>query len=299
MVFMGSKVSIVKCSDRADGAARAIDLLGINPVEGKAVLVKPNFNTADPFPASTHNDTLCALLLKLRAMGAASLTVGERSGPPRTSDVLADMGVPALLEGMGVALINFEDLPQSQWELMSPAGSHWRRGFHVARPVLDAQAVVAICCLKTHRYGGVFTMSLKLAIGITHKDDMLELHSSMLSMRKMIAEVNTAYKPCLVLMDAMEAFTDGGPMSGTRKHAGLMLASSDRIALDAVGIAILKMLGSNRDIMSKHIFAQEQIARAVELGLGASGPGEIDIVAAPDDASREAARRIGKILAEG
>jgi hypothetical protein len=58
-----TKVSLVKTSDRATGIKRAIDILGINPVRGKNVLLKPNFNTADPFPASTHNDTLTHLIL--------------------------------------------------------------------------------------------------------------------------------------------------------------------------------------------------------------------------------------------
>jgi len=42
------------------------------------------------------------------------------------------------------------------------------------------------------------------------------------------------------------------------------LAGSDRIARDAVGLSILKELGSNRDIMGRKIFEQEQISRASE-----------------------------------
>lgn len=45
-----NKVSLVKTSDRKSGVKRVIELLGINPVKGKDVLLKPNFNTADPFP---------------------------------------------------------------------------------------------------------------------------------------------------------------------------------------------------------------------------------------------------------
>ncbi len=57
-------------------------------------------------------------------------------------------------------------------------------------------------------------------------------------------------------------------MDGPRKDAGVFLAGTDRVAVDAVGVAILKQLGSNDAIMKPAIFAQEQIARAVELGLG-------------------------------
>jgi hypothetical protein len=65
-----------------------------------------------------------------------------------------------------------------------------------------------------------------------------------------------------------------------------------------VGVAALKELGSNDAIMKTKIFEQEQIQRAVELGLGISGPQEIDI-AAPDEPSRLYADRLKAILARG
>ena len=74
-----------------------------------------------------------------------------------------------------------------------------------------------------------------------------------------------------------------------------MLASPDRVAVDAVGVAILKSLGSNAQIMNTKIFDQEQISRAVDLGLGAASPAEIDVIPA-DDQSREYRDRIVEIL---
>jgi len=114
----------------------------------------------------------------------------------------------------------------------------------------------------------------------------------------MIAEVNTTYSPALIVMDGIETFTDGGPMSGKKKHAGVIVAGTDRIAVDAVGLAILKDLGSNKDIMNTHIFKQEQIARAVELGIGVSGPDQIELVTG-DEKSKAYAERLKGILSEG
>ena len=68
--------------------------------------------------------------------------------------------------------------------------------------------------------------------------------------------------------------------------------------VDAVGVAILKHLGSNEKIMGPQIFSQEQIARAAELGLGASSPSAIDLVPA-DENSRDYAGRIAEILKKG
>ena len=293
-----TKVSLVRTSDRESGIIRAIGLLGINPVKGKDVLLKPNFNTADPFPGSTHNDTLTYLILHLKSMGTKSITIGERSGPPDTRGVLKEKGIYDICNKLGVGLINFEELPPDGWVRIKPEKSHWRNGFDVAKPVLDSKCIVTTCCLKTHGFGGVFTMSLKLSVGVTHKRNMTELHTSFFSIRKMIAEINQAYTPSLIVLDGIEAFVDGGPGKGTRKRANVILAGTDRIAIDAVGLSILKELGSNKNIMERKIFGQEQIARAVELGLGIAGPGEIEIIT--DDAdSRKYAEKLTGILLTG
>ncbi len=291
-------VALVKTRDRSQGIARAIGLLRVNPVKGKAVLLKPNFNTADPYPASTHNDTLEALFVHLKGMGAKSITLGERSGPPDTDEVMREKGVIDLCRKHDVKIINFEDLLEKDWVRVQPAGSHWRNGVLVARPVVDAECVVTTCCLKTHGYGGVFTMSLKLSVGVTNKKNMSELHTSFRSMRKMISEINTAYSPSLIVMDGITVFTDKGPSHGPRKDADLIIAGTDRIAIDAVGLAVLKDLGSNRDIMGRKIFEQEQISRAVELGLGVLGPEEIEIKA-DDEAGRNYTKKLKDILSQG
>lgn len=141
-------------------------------------------------------------------------------------------------------------------------------------------------------------MSLKLSVGITHKKNMRELHTSFLSMKKMIAEINQAYTPSLILLDGIEAFVDGGPAKGTKKKGNVMIAGTDRIAIDAAGLAVLKELGSNKDIMGRKIFEQEQIARAVELGLGITNPAEIEIIT-DDSESKKYAERVTGILLKG
>ena len=162
--------------------------------------------------------------------------------------------------------------------------------------------MITTCCLKTHQFGGVFTMSMKNHVGVVPTtrhgyDYMRELHSSP-HQRKLIAEINAPFKPDLVVLDGIEAFVDGGPANGKRANGNVFLASTDRVAIDAVGVAVLKSLGSNSAIMDTKIFEQEQIARAADLGLGASSPSDIDLIAA-DDASREYRDRVASILSEG
>jgi uncharacterized protein (DUF362 family) len=296
-----SRVAFVETEDRRTGVSASLKTLGINPVKNKDVLIKPNFNTADLVPGSTHNDTLTGLVEEIWNMGAKSISLGERSYPP-TQTVMEEKGVPPLMEMLGVRIVNFDRLNDRDWVHVKPADSHWRDGFRVARPILESECLVSTCCLKTHQFGGVFTMSLKLHVGVVPTSRhgyayMRELHGSP-HQRKMIAEINTPFKPSLVVLDGIDAFVDGGPATGKRAKGNSFLASTDRVGVDAVGVAILKHLGSNERIMKPRIFAQEQIARAVELGLGASSPSEIDLVAA-DDQSRPLRHQIENILKRG
>lgn len=97
-----SRVAFVKTNDCSAGVQRAIDLLGINPVLGKTVFIKPNFNSSDPAPASTHRDTWRALALKLREMGATQITIGDRSGGPEKGKQVSPEVVLASTDRIGI-----------------------------------------------------------------------------------------------------------------------------------------------------------------------------------------------------
>ncbi len=290
-----SKVVIALDPDRVSGMKKAVAALGMPDLRDKSVMVKPNFNTADPTPESTHIDTLRTMIQLIKEQRPKKIVVADRSGPAKTSKVFQEKGVFALAEELGFECLVFDEMPKSNYVKVRPPGSHWMNGFWFAKPFLDADAVIGLCCLKTHQYGGHFTMSLKLTTGMVHRRNMTELHTSVLNQRNMIAEMNYAYKPALLVMDGVEAFYTGGPMSGSRWKADLTFASTDRVALDAVGVATLKMHGTTSKIESRKTFQQDQIRRAVELGLGATSPDDIDL-APVDDASRDVADRIRPYL---
>jgi uncharacterized protein (DUF362 family) len=299
-----AQVAFVKTRDRVAGINRALDLLDLGPLHGKDLFLKPNWNSADPSPGSTHNQTLSALVRGLRALGAGRITVGDRSGMGDTRNVMQRKGIFRLARELDFDTVVFDELDAGGWERIQVPGSHWRKGFAVARPALDAGGIVQTCCLKTHRYGGHFTLSLKNSVGLVAKqvpgdgyNYMSELHSSP-NQRLMIAEINAAYQPDLVLLDGIEAFVDGGPAQGTRVEPQVILASADRVAIDAVGVAILRHFGTTPVVGQGPIFQQEQISRAVALGLGVSGPGDIELVTADPDSEAYAAQ-IQEILALG
>jgi uncharacterized protein (DUF362 family) len=292
-----AKVALVKAKDRASGIADALKLISFPSPKGKKVLIKPNFNTADPAPGSTHNDTLRQLVQEMRSRGATSLTIGDSCGPGSTKEVMEKKEIPALAHELGVNILNFEDLPEDSWAKFNPPGSHWKNGVIVARPVTEAEYLLWTCCLKTHQYGGVHSLSLKLAVGVTNKSIRMQMHQSP-DIRRMIAEINYTFTPQVIVMDGLDIFVDGGPMTGKLVNAGVIVAGTDRIAMDAVGLAVLKNHGANDAIMSKKIFEQEQVARAVELGLGVKSPEQIEIVT-NDAASKEYAGKLKEILARG
>jgi uncharacterized protein (DUF362 family) len=292
-----SRVALVRTADRRSGVTDALKLLDLRGINGKRVVVKPNFNSADDAPGSTHNDTLAQLMTELHERGARSITLGESSGPPQTRGVMERKGTFDLARDLRFDIVNFEEMPDTDWVPFPATGTHWPNGFHLPKVVTTAEYMVSTCCLKTHGSGGVFTMSLKLAVGLTPKPIRRSMHMSP-DMRRMIAELNAGYKPDLVVLDGVAAFTDGGPSRGELKAGNVMIAGHDRVAVDAVGLAMLKSLGANQAIMGRGVFAQEQIARAVELGLGAPGPDAIELVTA-DAESRAVADQLRKILAQG
>ncbi|MGZ3495596.1 MAG: DUF362 domain-containing protein [Thermodesulfobacteriota bacterium] len=301
MASPASRVVLVKTDDRKNGVKTSLKALNMNPVKGKNVLIKPNFNTADIPPGSTHNDTLAALIEEIWGMGAKSIRLGERSYPP-TREVMEKKGILPILDKLNVRVIDFDDLDKKDWVLFKPKGSHWPNGFRIARPILETECLISTCCLKTHQYGGIFTLSLKLHVGVVPTlrhgyEYMRELHGSP-GQRKMIAEINEPFKPSLIVLDGVDAFVDEGPMTGKLAKGEVFLASTDRVAIDAVGVAILKFLGSNEGIVKPKIFEQEQIARAMELGLGATSATEIDLIAA-DQKSRVYRDQVLEILKRG
>lgn len=286
-----TRVAFVKTQDRRAGVNQALELLQIEGMNGKELFLKPNWNSAHAAPGSTHNDILSALVQALQDMGAGLITVGDRSGMGDTRRVMEQKGVFDLANELGFDTVVFDELDASGWQMIELEGSHWQRGFAVARPVLEADAVIQTCCLKTHRFGGHFTMSLKNSVGLVAKwipgdsyNYMSELHSSP-HQRKMIAEINSAYRPDLVVLDGVEALVDAGPDTGKKVDAQVILAGTDRVAIDAVGVAILRYFGTTPAVSQGTVFQQEQIARAVALGLGVDAPEKIELITDDPDSA--------------
>ena len=224
-----------------------------------------------------------------------------RSGMGVTDKVLKNRSVYDVSERLGFEVVDLDLVGAGDWKDIPPDGLHWKHGFKISRIFVESDKVVQTCCLKTHRFGGHFTLSLKNSVGLvaarpegSSYDYMRELHTSPFQ-RLMIAEINQFYKTDLVLMDATMGFVSGGPEKGKLISPNLLIASKDRVTVDAVGVALLRHYGSTPEVMNGHIFDQEQISRASALGVGVKSADKIDLVPL-DDESQNMGETIRMVL---
>ena len=238
---------------------------------GKRVLVKANFNSPDPYPASTDPAFLAALVPVLRDLGAAEVVIGDSCGlawRPAT-DVFRSIGVDTLCAQLGAKAANFDEGP---WDTVRVGLPHFE-SVRVTAALRNADRIVYACCLKTHRRAR-FSISLKHAIGFLHPEDRRAMHDQHLESR--IAEINTVLHPDLLLLDARRCFTTGGPARGWVRKPGLVLASTDRVALDVEGLKILSSYRAWNRLL-RDPWKHEQIRNAAALGVGISDPGGYDV----------------------
>ena len=294
-------VFLVKTDNRKEGIKDLLSNFDMTDFKDKNIAVKANYNSQDPFPASTHPDTLQTLVKSIKINEPNNLILAERSGMGDTRKILETLGVMDLAnkEDFEVRVLDEEDI--NEWVKIDRDGNHWLKGFYISKIFIDSDKVVQTCCLKSHRFGGHFTLSLKNSVGIVAKkvpggayNYMGELHISPYQ-RIMIAEINNYYKTDLIIMDGMKAFVNKGPEIGHVVEPNIIMLSNDRIAIDAVGVAILRHYGTTKDVSKGKIFELDQIKRAAELGVGIKSADKIDIVGL-DAKSESVAGELDQIL---
>jgi uncharacterized protein (DUF362 family) len=109
------EVFVLKTADRSEGVKTLFKQFGQDEFGGAKVVLKANYNSADPFPASTHPDTLRAVVEFLKGAGAESVTLAERSGMGVTRRVLEEMGVFELGEKLGFDVVVNDELGKAEW----------------------------------------------------------------------------------------------------------------------------------------------------------------------------------------
>lgn len=280
-------VSMVSTGDTQlkQAVKQAVDMIGgvrkaLNP--GDRVLLKANFNSDDPFPASSDLGFLGAVVELLREEGITDLTLGERSGWPwmPTAHVLDEMAVFKFAEEMNLPIIDFDHGPWMDVKL-GPEARWWTNaGYHKSLKEFDK--IVFLPCMK-HHFLARFTMSLKLIVGMTHPVDMQHMHADYRlgktdePMDMKMIELSLPVGPDLIIMDGRKSFVTNGPAEGEVVEPNVIMASGDRIAIDVEGVKILQSYPRD-NLITGPVWEMPIIKRAIELELGASSEADYEVL---------------------
>jgi uncharacterized protein (DUF362 family) len=289
-------VGVARGETIGSAVRKAVELSGgMNFIKsGQTVLIKPNVNSGDAYPASTNPEVLYEVIKMVWERDPKRVIVGDRSNYRRiTRDEMKRAGIDKAIFDAKAELVTFDDM---NWRFVNPTKSvNWETGYHLAEMVFQVDHIINVPVIKTHRWGW-FTMSMKNFVGIIPGKDRVFMHSKLDSAQavgqkqmanysafaKMIAEIGLTVTPSLNIMDGTKAFVSEGPSKGDIVEPKLIVASRDRIATDVTGLAILKHYGTEDRIQKVSVWKQPIITRAIEIGLGVSDLSQIDLKAAKD-----------------
>jgi len=232
---------------------------------GDRVLVKPNFNSPDPFPGSTDLAFLRAVI-ELFLEAGATVTIGESSGGiwRPTENVFRKLGVFELAHRLNVDLLAFED-EADDWVRVKIDGDYLDV-VTMPRSAYEADKIVYLPCMKTHGFAR-FSGALKLAVGFMHPGERRALHARHLQQK--VAEISLCWQPNLIIMDGRKAFVSGGPDKGQLVEPGILLASGDLVAIDVEAMRVL-LTYEAKNKLAHDPYQSPQIITALEHGLGST-----------------------------
>ncbi len=273
--FPVSRVSAEK--DIRGAIDKAVGLLGDFGSfikRGDTVTIKPNLNTADPYPASSDPLFIKALGEAILEAGASKLKIMD-SSTIRTSTrkVAEKIGLTPVAEDLGAELIYLDEHP---WVGQRLPGVYMT-SCDIGEPVMSMGKLVLAPCLKTHRLAR-FTGAMKLLVGMmkpSHRVRKLHLRK----LQQKVTDLASYFQPALVVMDAREVFVTGGPTNGQREHPGVIMASPDMVAIDAVGVEILQGYKA-KNKLNLPVWEMPQFEHASKLRLGARSADDVILVEA-------------------
>jgi uncharacterized protein (DUF362 family) len=179
----------------------------------------------------------------------------------KTASVMKKWGCHELQAGRPwLKLVNFDE---GKWVKKPVPGGKFLKSVSVPELLDRIDKLFILPCLKTHKLAQ-YTGALKLSVGLMKPIERLPMHASHL--QEKVAEINAVVKPDLVVMDARKCFITYGPMTGTIREPGLLLASTSRTAIDLEGIKIIQGYEGS-DLAGIVPEELPQMKRALELGI--------------------------------
>jgi uncharacterized protein (DUF362 family) len=234
-----SVVSRVKFSDYEGSMAKALDLIGAEGrlPQGGLIIIKPNLTNSRGPPVTTSVKAVGAVYNYCRSRSKAEIAIGEGCGDGKTSVIYGTHGYAKLAADNNIRLIDFNE--EKSVLLRNKDAFQWKE-FYIPEIVKDA-FIISVPVLKDHPFT-VTTAAMKNMFGIAPAPfyggtwNKSKLHSP--STHKSVVDVCLYKRPGLCVVDASVALA-GSHLSGKRRNLGLILASFDPVAVDAVGSELL------------------------------------------------------------
>jgi uncharacterized protein (DUF362 family) len=209
-------------------------------VRGRTVLLKPNLVEFEPESAiNTHPLLVHAVYEAFRSLGAAKVRIAEGPGHRRNTLDLADAA------GYFHTVPNFEDIfvdlnldavtrvrPTRQFSGIEK--------WYLPNTALGADLLVSIPKMKTHHWVGA-TLSMKNLFGVVpggvYGWPKNQLHWA--GINESIADLHAAFPRRFAIVDGIVGMEGNGPIQGTPKKAGILVAGRDGVAVDATCCRIM------------------------------------------------------------
>lgn len=228
------------------------------------VVLKPNYNTADPFPASTDPEFL-ETVLRMIVKQTSNVEIVESSTLRANTKEIIEHKVGEILQELDIPLITEKEFRYNRIDLKS-LGAKYLKSVKLPEQILDPDVkLILLPCLKTHLIAQ-YTGALKLAVGFMERKQRIRMHMSWRVPAK-VAELNLGFKSNLVIMDARKIFVTKGPASGRVETPLKILASTNRVAIDIEGIKLIQSYDAENKLQNKNPLEVGTIKRALELGM--------------------------------
>jgi uncharacterized protein (DUF362 family) len=211
-------------------------------VLGKSVVLKPNLVEFEPGSVINTNPMLVhAALEAFRGMGAASVRIAEGPGHRRGTLDLADAaGYFKMIPGFEDLFtdLNLDDV--SSVKFADPVSR--LKNLYLPHTALSCDLLVSMPKMKTHHWA-VATLSMKNLFGVVpggvYGWPKNVLHWA--GIAQCIADLHTVFPKTFALVDGIVGMEGNGPIQGTAKAAGVIVAGKDAVAVDATCCRIMRI----------------------------------------------------------
>jgi len=237
------RVSIVRADAYDDKLFDTIRRLLVThqvDVRGKRVVLKPNLVEFDSGSViNTHPRIVTAALEAFRGLGAADVRIAEGPGHRRiTLDLAEAAGFFRTVPGFEKV---FTDLNVDEVTRVSLASQYSKlKSLYLPNTALGCDLLVSLPKMKTHHWTGA-TLSMKNLFGLVpggvYGWPKNILHWA--GIHESILDLNATFRRTFAIVDGIDGMEGNGPIQGTRKHAGVLVAGADLAAVDATCCRIM------------------------------------------------------------